>query len=146
MFFAHRVQKPEDKPNHALVVLGDEGIGKDSMLKPLKRAVGPWNFGDVGPTQMLGNFNPHLENVVLRINEARDLGIPELARPLFHPIILEIEFSDGFDAGCGAATLKRSNAAYWRRRRGLIWRCGLSNRKLRRRGMGDLYWPELPSP
>ena len=72
---AQRVQHPDIKINHALV-LGSEkqGIGKDAMLEPVKRTVGPWNFGEVGPQQLLGRFNGFLKNVILRVNEARDLG------------------------------------------------------------------------
>jgi hypothetical protein len=72
---AQRVQHPEIKINHALV-LGSEkhGIGKDAMLEPVKRAIGPWNFGEVNPQQLLGRFNGFLKKVILRINEVRDLG------------------------------------------------------------------------
>jgi Family of unknown function (DUF5906) len=72
--FAHRVQRPEEKINHALVLGGAQGIGKDTILEPVKRAIGPWNFKEVGPTQMLGRFNGYLKSVILRMNEARDLG------------------------------------------------------------------------
>jgi hypothetical protein len=71
---AHRVQRPQEKINHALVFGGAQGIGKDSLLEPVKRAVGPWNFQEVSPQQMLGRFNGYLKSVVLRISEARDLG------------------------------------------------------------------------
>jgi hypothetical protein len=72
---AQRVQHPEIKINHALV-LGSEkhGIGKDAALEPVKRAIGPWNFGEVNPQQLLGRFNGFLKKVILRVNEARDLG------------------------------------------------------------------------
>jgi hypothetical protein len=71
---AQRVQHPEIKINHALVLGSEEhGIGKDAMLEPVKRAVGPWNFGEVGPQQLLGRFNGFLKRVILRVNEARDL-------------------------------------------------------------------------
>ena len=30
--------------NHARVLGGDQGIGKDSMLEPVKQAIGLWNF------------------------------------------------------------------------------------------------------
>jgi hypothetical protein len=73
-FFAHRVQRPGDKINHALVLAGDQGIGKDTLLEPLKRAVGEWNFAEVGPKAILGDFNGFVKSVVLRISEARDLG------------------------------------------------------------------------
>jgi hypothetical protein len=73
-WFAHRVQRPGDKINHALLLGGAQGIGKDTLLAPLKHAVGPWNFEDVSPSQMLGRFNGFIKSVVLRISEARDLG------------------------------------------------------------------------
>jgi hypothetical protein len=47
---AHRVQKPQEKINHAIVLGGDQGIGKDTSLEPVKRAVGPWNFCEVSPS------------------------------------------------------------------------------------------------
>ena len=73
-WLAHRVQRPQDKINHALVLGGSQGIGKDTMLEPVKHAVGPWNFSEVSPQHMLGRFNGFLKSVVLRVNEARDLG------------------------------------------------------------------------
>ena len=73
-FLAHRVQRPQEKINHALVLGGNQGIGKDTLLEPAKYAVGPWNFGEVSPSQTLGRFNGFLKSVILRINEAKDMG------------------------------------------------------------------------
>jgi hypothetical protein len=73
-FLGHRVQKPQDKVNHALVLGGAQGIGKDTLLEPVKHAVGPWNFSEVSPHHMLGRFNGFLKSVILRVSEARDLG------------------------------------------------------------------------
>jgi hypothetical protein len=73
-WLAQRAQRPAEKINHALVLGGDQGIGKDSLLAPAKHVVGPWNFKEVSPTQILGRFNEFLRSVILRINEARDLG------------------------------------------------------------------------
>ena len=73
-YLAHRVQRPQEKINHGLVLGGHQGIGKDTLLEPVKHAVGPWNFGEVSPQQMLGRFNGFLKSVILRVNEARDLG------------------------------------------------------------------------
>ena len=73
-WFAHRVQRPAEKINHALLLGGGQGIGKDTILEPVKRAVGPWNFEEVSPTSMLGRFNGFLKSVILRVNEVRDLG------------------------------------------------------------------------
>ena len=44
------------------------------LLEPAKYAVGPWNFAEVSPQQVLGRFNDFLKSVILRISEARDLG------------------------------------------------------------------------
>ena len=71
---AHRVQRPHEKINHALALGGKQGIGKDTILEPVKHAVGPWNFNEVSPQQVLGRFNGFLKSVILRVSEARDLG------------------------------------------------------------------------
>jgi hypothetical protein len=73
-WLAHRIQRPNEKINHALVLGGAQGIGKDTLLEPVKHAVGPWNFFEVSPQQMLGRFNGFLKSVILRVSEARDLG------------------------------------------------------------------------
>ena len=73
-WLAHRVQRPAEKINHALVLGGAQGIGKDSLLEPVKRAVGAWNWADVSPREVLGRFSGFVKSVALRINEARDLG------------------------------------------------------------------------
>jgi Family of unknown function (DUF5906) len=74
IWLAQRVQRPHDKINHALLLGGAPGIGKDTLLEPVKRAVGPWNFSEVSPQHMLGRFNGFAKSVILRISEARDLG------------------------------------------------------------------------
>jgi len=81
-WLTHRAQRPAEKINHALVLGGKQGTGKDTLLEPIKRAVGPWNFIEVMPSHMLGRFNGFLKAVVLRVNEARDLG--EVNRYAWH--------------------------------------------------------------
>jgi hypothetical protein len=73
-WLAHRVQKPGDKINHALMLGGAQGIGKDTLLEPIKRAIGAWNFIEVSPAHMVGRFNGFVRSVILRVSEARDLG------------------------------------------------------------------------
>jgi hypothetical protein len=73
-WLAHRVQHPEDKINHALVLGGGQGIGKDTLLEPVKDAVGRWNFREVAPHNIMGRFNEFYRSVILRVSEARDLG------------------------------------------------------------------------
>jgi hypothetical protein len=73
-WLAQRVQYPGVKINHALVLGGDQGIGKDTLLEPVKHAVGAWNVNEVSPVQLLGRFNGFVKSVILRVSEARDLG------------------------------------------------------------------------
>ena len=73
-WLAQRVQQPGVKVNHALMLGGAQGIGKDSILEPVKYAVGSWNFTEVSPPQLLGRFNGFVKSVILRMSEARDLG------------------------------------------------------------------------
>jgi len=74
-WLAHRVQRPAEKINHALVLGGLQGIGKDTLLEPVRRAIGVWNWGEVTPRTMIETrFNSYVKAVILRINEARDLG------------------------------------------------------------------------
>jgi hypothetical protein len=72
--FAHTAQKPHEKINHSTVMGGEPGIGKDTLLEPVKYAVGPWNFGEVSPAGCFSQFNPYAKNVILRVSEARDMG------------------------------------------------------------------------
>lgn len=73
-WLAHRVQHPGEKVNHALVLGGAQGIGKDTILAPIKAAIGSWNFHEVSPANLLGRFNGFVKSVILRVSEARDLG------------------------------------------------------------------------
>jgi hypothetical protein len=81
-WFAHRVQFPQVKINHALMLGGAPGIGKDTLIEPVKRAVGPWNCQEISPRNMFDPFNGYLKSVMLRISEARDLG--EVSRYSFY--------------------------------------------------------------
>jgi hypothetical protein len=73
-YCAHRIQRPAEKINHGILLGGSTGIGKDSILEPLKLGVGPWNFKEVSPQDIMGNYNDFMQCVVLRISEAHDLG------------------------------------------------------------------------
>jgi hypothetical protein len=75
-WLAQRVQSPHEKINHALLLGSDaQGIGKDTMLAPVREAVGTWNWQEATPHTMLASqFNGYLKGVVLRISELKDLG------------------------------------------------------------------------
>ena len=74
-WLAHRVQRPGDKVNHALVLIGTEGIGKDTILEPVISAIGRTNFASVSAKHFFeSDFNGYLKSVMLRIDEVHDLG------------------------------------------------------------------------
>ena len=73
-WLANRAQHPEEKINHALVLLGKQGIGKDTILEPIKQVVGPDNFKEITPSQSMSRFNGFVNSVILRISEMRDQG------------------------------------------------------------------------
>lgn len=74
LWLAHRVQRPDQKVNHALVLQGGQGTGKDTIIQGVLPAVGTWNCAEVSPHQLMGRFNGFLKCVILRVSEARDLG------------------------------------------------------------------------
>lgn len=71
---AHHVQHPETKVNHNLVLGGNVGVGKDTLLAPAVQAVGPWNCSEVSPDNLFEPFNEYLKAVLMRVSEARDIG------------------------------------------------------------------------
>jgi hypothetical protein len=73
-WLAHQVQRPHEKINHALFLGGNQGIGKDTILYPVKAAVGQWNVQEILPPMLLGRFNGFVKAVLLCINEVHDLG------------------------------------------------------------------------
>jgi hypothetical protein len=73
-WLASRVQRPEVKINHALVLGGAPKIGKDTLLEPVVTAVGQWNFRDITLTDLISKSNEFLHAVIVRLSEARDMG------------------------------------------------------------------------
>ncbi len=74
LYSGHVVQRPWIKINHLLLFGGVPGIGKDEILAPVRHAIGPWNFTEATAEQVMGAFTEYQKGVILRINEARDLG------------------------------------------------------------------------
>jgi hypothetical protein len=70
-YCAHMVQRPQEKANAIITLSGDQGIGKDMALDPVKEAVGRRNARDIEPGDFLSNYNPWIQCVMLIINEMR---------------------------------------------------------------------------
>jgi hypothetical protein len=73
-WLAHRRRFPGIKPNYCIVLGGPPGIGKDTLLCPMRDAVGPWNCDEIQLHNMGSQFNGYQGGVILRISEARDIG------------------------------------------------------------------------
>jgi hypothetical protein len=67
--FAWILQNPGRKINSALVLLGPQGAGKDTLLLPVLEAIGQHNVGEVSGSNIGGSFNGYLRNQMLLINE-----------------------------------------------------------------------------
>jgi len=64
------VQHPGEKIQHGVLLGGDHGIGKDSVLAPFFRAVGEENVQTIGVEQLLRPFSSYLKGTkVLHLNE-----------------------------------------------------------------------------
>lgn len=70
-YAAHMLQHPEEKVNHGIVISGKQGVGKDTMLLPLRKGVGEWNAAEVGPDALTKEYNPFAKSVMLVVNEVR---------------------------------------------------------------------------
>lgn len=70
-YAAHMIQQPDEKVNHGIVISGAQGIGKDTMLLPLRLGVGEWNSSEISPDAIEGRFNDYVQTVMLIVNEVR---------------------------------------------------------------------------
>lgn len=72
--FAYKRQHPKEKINHAILLIGDPGIGKDSFYAPFLYSIGGAagrNVHTVGGDEITSQFTYLLENEVLVLNELR---------------------------------------------------------------------------
>lgn len=72
-YLAHRVQRPGQKVRHALLIGGDQGIGKDTIFDACLPAIGEWNCASIAPDDIFKPFNEYKAAVLVRINEVADL-------------------------------------------------------------------------
>lgn len=70
-YCAHMVQRPEEKANAVITLSGEQGIGKDVALDPVKAAVGLWNAQNITPETFMSPYNSWAQTVMLVIDEMR---------------------------------------------------------------------------
>lgn len=68
-FFGYAMQNPGIKINHAPVILGNQGVGKDTALTPIFEAFGWHNVSQVKPQELGGDFTQFLQNQVVSVSE-----------------------------------------------------------------------------
>lgn len=64
-------QHPEIKCNVGVVLSGQQGIGKDTILTPVKRALGVTNVTGITPDMLFSDYKTFLETDLLVVDEAR---------------------------------------------------------------------------
>ena len=106
-WFAYRVQHPEVKINHCIVMGGDPGTGKDTLIAGVREAIGAWNFQECNPPQLFEAFDASfLQSVILRINEARDMGESRIDRYQFYERTKTFDGIASRDADCAGEISK----------------------------------------
>jgi hypothetical protein len=72
-YMAHRVQKPWQKPRFALLIAGEQGVGKDTAVELCMPAIGGWNVSNIDPSALESGFNEYVSATLVRISEAANL-------------------------------------------------------------------------
>ena len=72
-YLAQRVQYPGEKVRHALLLGGDPGVGKDTIIDAMIPAIGQWNVGEIAPDNLFTPYDDYKPKVLIRISEVCDL-------------------------------------------------------------------------
>lgn len=76
------LQRPGSKIGHALVIIGGQGVGKDTVLRPLFEAVGLHNVASIDTAALMGQFNPFLKAQIIYAQELITYGRRDLYNTL----------------------------------------------------------------
>lgn len=72
-YMAHRVQRPGQKIRFALLIVGEQGVGKDTAIGMCAPAIGIWNISNIDPNQLEQGFNEYVAAVLVVISEAANV-------------------------------------------------------------------------
>lgn len=70
-YCAHMLQKPWEKANAVITLSGEQGIGKDMALDPVKASIGLYNAQNITPENFMSQYNPWVQTLMLVIDEMR---------------------------------------------------------------------------
>lgn len=102
-WMAHRVQRPWEVPQSAIVLIGERGDGKSSVFKIFGRLFGRHYMSVTNPDHLLGKFNRHLMDKVLVLADEAIWGGDKTNEGILKVMIseekrvLEIKGRDSFE-------------------------------------------------
>lgn len=82
-YAAHALQKPHEKVQHCIAMAGRQGIGKDSLLVPIRMGVGVHNTAEIGPDDIMDKHNEYVKSVLLMVNEVKSQKDDYYARDFY---------------------------------------------------------------
>jgi hypothetical protein len=68
-YMAHRVQMPGEKPRFSLMIVGEQGVGKDTAIVMSSGGIGQWNIANIAPSAFESQFNEFASSVLVVISE-----------------------------------------------------------------------------
>ncbi|WJR78771.1 DUF5906 domain-containing protein [Bradyrhizobium sp. NP1] len=81
-FFGFVMQHPGVKINHAPVILGNQGVGKDTVIAPVLRAAGRHNVSLVKPQELASEFTQFLQAQIIVVSEMMNFAKREIYNQL----------------------------------------------------------------
>jgi len=69
-YMAHRIQNPGEKPRFALLLGGEQGVGKDTAITMASAGIGVWNISSIEAAHLDSSFNEHAASVLVVVSEA----------------------------------------------------------------------------
>jgi hypothetical protein len=66
---AHALQFPGEKCNGAIVLSGNQGVGKDAALYPIRPIFGNWNVANIEPDSLHSTFKPFFRSIIVIVDE-----------------------------------------------------------------------------
>lgn len=84
-YMAHRAQRPGEKPRFALLIGGEQGVGKDTSVEFCLPTFGVWNVANIAPSALSTQFNEFAAATLIRISETANQK--EMSRFVFHEVV-----------------------------------------------------------
>lgn len=91
-YFAHMIQRPGERPETALIIVGEQGAGKSFVVKQFAKLIAEHTVTVSQRRHVVGGFNAHLVNTILFIGEevsyATRFATNALKAPITEPFLM----------------------------------------------------------